>query len=95
MRFSAYLIIMLLIADVTYPVSGHWVWNGVSLGAPSDWLVSQGFIDFAGGPVVHSFGGWTSLAALLALGPRVGRFPKDRPPRKFPGADIPWRRWER
>lgn len=89
MRFSAYLIIMLLIAGVTYPIFGHWVWNGVSLGAPSGWLVSRGFIDFAGSSVVHSFGGWTSLAALLVLGPRVGRFPKDGPPRKFPGADIP------
>jgi Amt family ammonium transporter len=46
-------------------------------------------VDFAGSSVVHSFGGWTSLATLLVLGPRVGRFSKDGTPRKFPGADIP------
>jgi Amt family ammonium transporter len=89
MRFSAYLIIMILIAGVTYPIFGHWAWNGETNGVLSGWLGSRGFVDFAGSSVVHSFGGWTSLAVLLVLGPRVGRFGKDGSTHKFPGADIP------
>ena len=53
------------------------------------WLNTRGFVDFAGSTVVHSFAGWTSLATLLVLGPRIGRFPKDGPPRRMQGADIP------
>ncbi|NNJ08908.1 ammonium transporter [Chloroflexales bacterium ZM16-3] len=89
MRFSAYLIIMVLIAGFSYPVFGHWAWNLGADGRPAGWLNSLGFVDFAGSSVVHSFGGWTSLAALLVIGPRIGRFPKDGPPQRMQGADIP------
>lgn len=89
MRFAAYLMVMVLISGVTYPVFGHWAWNLGADGLPAGWLNSLGFVDFAGASVVHSFGGWTSLAALLVIGPRIGRFPKDKPPQRMQGADIP------
>jgi Amt family ammonium transporter len=89
MRFGSYLIVMFLVAGVTYPIFGHWAWGGGGEGSPIGWLNSRGFIDFAGSTVVHSFAGWTSLATVLVLGPRVGRFPKDGAPRKFQGADVP------
>ena len=80
-KFSAYLIITLLIAGLVYPVFGHWAWAGVDQGLTSGWLNSQGFVDFAGSTVVHSVGGWASLAILLIIGARHGRFKngKDTP----------------
>ncbi|NJM05617.1 ammonium transporter [Candidatus Gracilibacteria bacterium] len=89
MRFHSYLLIMVLIAGFSYPIFGHWAWAGLAQNEPVGWLARQGFVDFAGSTVVHSFGGWTSLAALLILGPRMGRFPKDGLPRRMQGADIP------
>jgi ammonium transporter, Amt family len=89
MRFGAYLVIMAMVAGLTYPVFGHWAWNGLDQQTPTGWLAQRGFIDFAGSTVVHSFGGWTSLAAVLVLGARFGRFPQGQPPRRMQGADIP------
>jgi Amt family ammonium transporter len=40
----------------------------------------MGFVDFAGSTVVHSVGGWVSLAVLLIIGPRIGRFAPDGTP---------------
>jgi Amt family ammonium transporter len=89
MRFGAYLLVMVLVAGVAYPIFGHWAWNLGPDGAPAGWLGRLGFVDFAGSTVVHSFGGWTSLAALLVIGPRMGRFPAHGPGRRMQGADIP------
>lgn len=87
--FRSYLIIAAFGAAVTYPLFGHWVWNGLEAGAATGWLAKQGFVDFAGSSVVHSLGGWISLAAILIVGARAGRFPKDGPPRRIPGANVP------
>jgi Amt family ammonium transporter len=89
MRFGAYLIMMVLIAGLAYPVFGHWAWNLDANGNSAGWLGQLGFVDFAGSTVVHSFGGWTSLAALLVIGPRLGRFPANGPGKRMQGADIP------
>jgi Amt family ammonium transporter len=89
MRFGSYLFLAVLISGLTYPVFGHWVWNGLQIGEANGWLGNLGFIDFAGSTVVHSVGGWTALAVLLVIGARSGRFPKDGPPRKIQGANIP------
>ena len=78
-----------VVAGLVYPVYGHWAWSGVDVGSPTGWLGMMGFIDFAGSTVVHSVGGWCALALLFLIGPRSGRFPKDGPPRKIPGANLP------
>ncbi|TVP88955.1 MAG: ammonium transporter [Thioalkalivibrio sp.] len=73
MRFGGYLWVVVIVAAVIYPVFGHWAWGGV-LGETDGWLADLGFVDFAGSTVVHSVGGWVALAAVLILGPRIGRF---------------------
>jgi Amt family ammonium transporter len=89
MRFSAYLLSTLLISALLYPVFGHWAWGGGLEGKAAGWLNGLGFVDFAGSTVVHSMGGWMSLALLLILGPRAGRFPAGGPARAIPGSNIP------
>lgn len=74
LRFSGYLIIVVIIASFIFPVFGHWAWSGKQLGNPDGWLGSLGFLDFAGASVVHSVGGWAALAGVIVLGPRSGRF---------------------
>ena len=80
MRFPAYLCISLIVSALFYPIFGHWAWGGTAGQGGQGWLAKLGFIDFAGSTVVHSVGGWISLAAVLVLGPRVGRFGKDSSP---------------
>ena len=89
LRFGGYVLLAALIAGVTYPIFGHWAWNGVNNGEATGWLLNLGFVDFAGSTVVHSVGGWSALAVLLVIGARSGRFPEDGPPRKIPGANLP------
>lgn len=74
MRFSGYIISSAIIAGIIYPLVGHWVWNGVHSGNAAGWLGVAGFIDFAGSTVVHSVAGWMALAAVILIGPRIGRF---------------------
>ncbi|MEM7033538.1 MAG: ammonium transporter, partial [Chloroflexota bacterium] len=74
MRFSGYLVVSMLIATIIYPVVGHWVWASLGNSTQPGWLEQMGFIDFAGSTVVHSVGGWVALAAVLVIGPRLGRF---------------------
>ena len=78
MRFSGYLFVAVTISGVIYPITGHWAWNGVDSGTVQGWLGARGFIDFAGSTVVHSVAGWVALAAVLVIGPRIGRFTKDK-----------------
>lgn len=92
MRFDGYVAGALLTSGVIYPVFGHWAWGGVLY--PEDgkgWLAELGFMDFAGSTVVHSVGGWVALAAVLVIGPRIGRFGRNRRimlPRSVPMATL-------
>ena len=72
-RYTGYLLISFVVALPIYPLFGHWAWGGAFGGDPG-WLANIGFVDFAGGTVVHSVAGWVSLAAVLIIGPRTGRF---------------------
>lgn len=74
MKFSSYLIVAYIVSSLIYPVFGHWAWAGLDEAETNGWLNSLGFIDFAGSTVVHSIGGWVSLAVLVIIGPRHGRF---------------------
>ncbi|ACU89148.1 ammonium transporter [Desulfomicrobium baculatum] len=89
MRFSSYLIVALVFSLFVYPLFGHWAWHGMDAGQLTGWLGEMGFVDFAGSMVVHGVGGWLSLAALLVVGPRQGRFPADGPPREINAGNLP------
>ncbi|MCB0212880.1 MAG: ammonium transporter, partial [Anaerolineae bacterium] len=89
MQFSGYLLVAAIISSFIYPVFGHWAWNGAETGTLTGWLGIRGFVDFAGSSVVHSVGGWVSMATVLILGPRTGRFPENDQPQKISGANIP------
>ena len=88
MRFGGYLVVATILSGLIYPLVGHWVWGSAAGAKPGGWLEQMGFIDFAGSTVVHSVGGWMSLAAIIIIGPRIGRFGKDRMP--IQGHDIPF-----
>jgi Amt family ammonium transporter len=89
MRFTAYMIETAVISGLIYPVFGHWAWGGAYAG-DKGWLAAMGFVDFAGSSVVHSVGGWVALAAVLIIGPRTGRFPKDGPHEKINANNMPF-----
>eukprot|EP01065_Artemidia_motanka_P021134 TRINITY_DN2521_c0_g4_i1.p1 TRINITY_DN2521_c0_g4~~TRINITY_DN2521_c0_g4_i1.p1 ORF type:complete len:1906 (+),score=286.38 TRINITY_DN2521_c0_g4_i1:193-5718(+) len=67
-----YMVLVVIIATVTYPLLAHWVWSaGGWLGTLSgDLSVGNGFLDFAGGAVVHVQGGCWALVGAALLGPR-------------------------
>ncbi len=90
LRFTAYLLIALLVSGIIYPIFGHWAWNGIETGNLTGWLGKLGFVDFAGSAVVHSIGGWVALAALLVIGPRTGRFTDNGRARKIHGSNMPF-----
>lgn len=77
--FASYIAITIVISGLIYPVYAHWAWNTGQFGGEAGWLAQLGFIDFAGSSVVHSIGGWVSLAAVLIIGPRTGRFLPGQP----------------
>lgn len=87
MTFLGYLIVTLTITLSIYPVIGHWAWGGIIDAEAHGWLEKLGFVDFAGSTVVHSVGGWVALAAILIIGPRIGRFEKGV--QRIPGSNLP------
>ncbi|MEM7125292.1 MAG: ammonium transporter [Chloroflexota bacterium] len=88
-RFESYLIIVIVISSVIYPIFGHWAWGGFIQGARSGLLSQIGFVDFAGATVVHSIGGWCALTTVFMLGPRRGSFYADGNPRPVGRANLP------
>lgn len=89
MKYGAYIVATILMSVIIYPIAGHWAWSGALEGQASGWLATRGFVDFAGSTVVHSVGGWVSLAALLVIGPRHGRYDDRGTPHSFSGSSIP------
>lgn len=83
LRFAWYIAIAFLVTSTIYPLLGHWIWH------ENGWLNHVGFVDFAGGTVVHSTGGWAGLAIILILGPRRGRFDRDTSS-AVAGANVPF-----
>ena len=77
MRFRSYVVLSAIVSGAIYPVFVHWSWNSIGGSETLGWLQHLGFLDFAGSTVVHSLGGWVSLAAVLFIGPRDGRFSQD------------------
>jgi len=83
-KFSAYIIVAILVSGIIYPLFGHWAWND------GGWLKQLGFIDFAGSTVVHAVGALVSLAALTIIGSRLGRFDRTGKVNKIQGTNLPF-----
>ena len=66
-KYVSFIVFSFVMAMFIYPVVGHWIWGG-------GWLAKLGMFDFAGSTVVHSVGGWSALAGVLILGPRIGKY---------------------
>jgi Amt family ammonium transporter len=66
-QFRAYLLYVIAMTSVIYPLSGHWVWGG-------GWLRDMGMLDFAGGATIHAMGGFSALAAAKMIGPRFDKY---------------------
>jgi Amt family ammonium transporter len=80
-KYVSFIIFSFILTLFIYPVVGHWIWGG-------GFLAKLGMLDFAGGTVVHSIGGWAALAGVLVLGPRVGKYTKDGKINPIPGHNM-------
>ena len=86
-KFLSYCIYSGVISAVIYPIEAHWIWGG-------GWLSQMGFHDFAGSCAIHMVGGLSALIGAKMLGPRIGKFVKDKSGRitkvnAFPGHNLP------
>jgi Amt family ammonium transporter len=90
MRFGPYLAFIAIWLLLVYCPLAHMVWGG---GLISEW----GALDFAGGLVVHMSSGFSALAAVFFLGPRLGHGKQPMPPHSLPlvviGAALLWVGW--
>ena len=75
-----FLIFVIVLTGIMYPISGSWQWGG-------GWLSEAGFSDFAGSTIVHSVGGWAALAGAIVLGPRLGKYTEGRV-NPMPGSNL-------
>ena len=71
-KFISYCIYSGVISLVVYPIEAGWVWNS------QGWLAQWGFHDFAGSAAIHSVGGLTALIGAIIVGPRLGKYVKDK-----------------
>ncbi len=86
-KFLSYCIYSAVISAVIYPIEAHWIWGG-------GWLSQMGFHDFAGSCAIHMVGGISALIGAALLGPRIGKFVKDKAGKitkvnAFPGHNLP------
>ncbi len=70
-KFSAYCIYSAIISLVVYPIEAHWIWGG-------GWLSQLGFHDYAGSCAIHMVGGIAALVGAIFLGPRIGKYVRDK-----------------
>ena len=71
-KFLSYCIYSGVISLFVYPVEAGWVWN------EAGWLVKLGFHDFAGSAAIHSVGGTAALIGAIMVGPRLGKYLRDK-----------------
>ena len=85
-----FLIFVVVLTGLMYPITGSWQWGGgwlSSLGCTGAEDELCGFSDFAGSTVVHSVGGWAALAGAIILGARTGKY-KDGKVNPMPGSNL-------
>jgi Amt family ammonium transporter len=90
MKFSSYIVFLLLWSTFVYDPVAHWVWG------MGGYLKTMGTLDFAGGTVVHINAGIAALVTALYLGKRKNlKYPI--PPHNLPlavlGAALLWFGW--
>ena len=85
-KFLSYCVYSAVISALIYPIEAHWIWGG-------GWLAQMGFHDFAGSCAIHMVGGISALIGAKILGPRIGKFSKDKEGKTkvnaFPGHNLP------
>ncbi len=86
-KFLSYCIYSAVISALIYPIEAHWIWGG-------GWLSQLGFHDFAGSCAIHMVGGISALIGAAMLGPRIGKFTRDKAGKitkvnAFPGHNLP------
>ena len=86
-KFLSYCVYSAVISALIYPIEAHWIWGG-------GWLSQIGFHDFAGSCAIHMVGGISALIGAKILGPRIGKFTKDKEGHitkvnAFPGHNLP------
>lgn len=86
-KFLSYCFYSAVISGLIYPIEAHWIWGG-------GWLAQLGFHDFAGSCAIHMVGGTAALIGAYLLGPRIGKFTKDKEGKivsvnAFPGSNLP------
>lgn len=80
MKFSAFIIFVILWTTFVYDFAAHWTWSisgtdnyGMNAGYSGfGWTGAFGSLDFAGGTVIHITSGWAGLVIALMLGRRIG-----------------------
>ena len=91
MKFSAFVVFIVLWVTIVYTPVAHWVW------ASGGWLFDLGALDFAGGTVVHINSGVAALAAAIIFGRRLGYDREPMEPHNVPmvvlGAALLWFGW--
>ncbi|MBQ9301835.1 ammonium transporter [Butyrivibrio sp.] len=85
-KFISYCVYSAVISAIIYPIEAHWTWGG-------GWLSQIGFHDFAGSNCIHMVGGISALIGAAFLGPRIGKFERDKSGKvtkvnAFPGHNL-------
>ncbi|MBR3469357.1 MAG: ammonium transporter [Lachnospiraceae bacterium] len=86
-RFLSYCVYSAIISALIYPIEAHWTWGG-------GFLAQMGFHDFAGSTCIHMVGGICAFIGAMMVGPRIGKFVKDKAGKvtkvnAFPGHNLP------
>jgi Amt family ammonium transporter len=87
MKFSAYVVFIILWATLVYDPICHWVWG------PDGWLGARGALDFAGGTVVHLSSGIAALVCAVLIGRRSRPGPPHNLTLTMLGAGLLWFGW--
>ena len=82
MKLNSFLLFCVALSAFIYPIQGAWSWGG-------GFLSELGFVDFAGSSIVHLTGASAAFAAVLLLGPRLGKYSKSGAVMAIPGANMP------
>lgn len=90
-KFNPQLIATMVIVGLIYPLFEGIAWNDrFGVQAWIEATTGAKFKDFAGSVVVHAVGGWLALGAVILLGPRLGRYPKEGGVMAQPPSSIPF-----